>query len=758
MYDADRRHRSFGIMSLMTDRLTVAGQAGEATITRDDYGVPHVRGETSGAAWFGMGYACARDRMFQMDYDRRRSCGRWAEIAGPPAVGADILARRLRLADAARRDVAAMSPALGAAFEAYAQGVSQALRDGALPLPGRYPVEEWQPWHSLAAFKVRHVLMGQWQHKLTNAVLLARIGPDAFGLLDTRPPLGSPLTAVPDERLSRLIDDALGDVTGNLGFLAEAEPGSNAWAVSGRRTAHGGAVICNDSHRALDTPNVYWQCRVSCPDFDVTGATFPGLPGFPHFGFNGSVAWAITHAEGDNQDLYLERFDGSRYLTEDGWREAAVHNVLIHVRGGDPVEAPVWETRHGPVVHGDPGQGMAVALKYTATYRPDRGFECLLPMLTARDVAELAGAQAGWVDPVNNLVCADVHGRIAYQCRGEVPVRSSAAHRRLPVPGWDGSCEWVGTVPFGALPRVTDPDAGFVMTANNAIVDGDEPYLSYIFAAPFRAERLRSALAGPAVLSVDELAGMQADTVSWAARAWSAVLGGLGPFGGAAERARAMLSGWDGDLAASSGRALLYACFQRALAESLYRPLLGTATWEWMASGTPAPTISMVRRWLANDTWELLGGPVPAGDSAAGAAAGERRRRVLAVVPGALADAWAAAVRHGGPDPALWRWGDVHRAVRVHPLDGAGALDSVPMGGDADTIQAAGYRWSVRSPFTVTSLSVYRQVVDPASRSSASYVIPGGSSGDPDSPHFADQLAEWAEHRRIPMNSRHIPG
>ena len=113
---------------------------------------------------------------------------------------------------------------------------------------------------------------------------------------------------------------------------------------------------------------------------------------------------------------------------------------------------------------------------------------------------------------------------------------------------------------------------------------------------------------------------------------------------------------------------------------------------------------------------------------------------------------------HGGPDPALWRWGDVHRAVRVHPLDGAGALDSVPMGGDADTIQAAGYRWSVRSPFTVTSLSVYRQVVDPASRSSASYVIPGGSSGDPDSPHFADQLAEWAEHRRIPMNSRHIPG
>ena len=219
-----------------------------------------------------------------------------------------------------------MSATARAAFEAYAGGVNAAIADGAMPLPGRYPVEPWRAWHSVAAYLVRHVLMGQWQHKLANAVLLARIGPSAFARLETRPPLGSPLAAPPGGRLSapvsRLLDDALGDVVGHLGFLAEVEPGSNAWAVSGRRTAHGGAVICNDSHRALDTPNVYWQCRVSCPDFDVTGATFPGLPGFPHFGFNGSVGWAITHADADSQDLYLERFSGDRYLTEDGWAPA----------------------------------------------------------------------------------------------------------------------------------------------------------------------------------------------------------------------------------------------------------------------------------------------------------------------------------------------------------------------------------------------------------------------------------------------------
>ena len=204
--------------------------------------------------------------------------------------------------------------------------------------------------------------------------------------------------------------------------------------------------------------------------------------------------------------------------------------------------------------------------------------------------------------------------------------------------GWDGSCEWTGSVPFASLPRAVDPDVGFVMTANNTITDASSPYISYTFSQPFRAERIRSLLSGSGSLSVASLAGMQADTVSWAALAWIRVLGGLGPFADSgAEAARSLLASWDGDLGAGSGAALLYACFQRALAAGLYRPVLGDRTWEWMASGVPAPTTTLVRRWLANDTWELLGGPVPAA-SEAGA---ERSERVLA------AAAWGAGRRLG---------------------------------------------------------------------------------------------------------------
>ncbi|HEY2575578.1 MAG TPA: penicillin acylase family protein [Streptosporangiaceae bacterium] len=743
----------------MTDYVDAPGLQGEVVLIRDRYGIPHIRAGSAADAWFAMGLACAQDRLFQMEYDRRRAAGRWAEVAGPAAVPGDVLARRMALTEAAHADLAVMSAPVREMFEAYARGVNVVIASGARPaeLPdavgrgsgeGSTVIEPWQPWHSVAAYKVRHILMGQWQHKLTEASVLARVGAEAFSQLDTRSPAGSALTVPPGGRLSRVIADAVDDVARaapHLGFLAEAEPGSNAWAVSGRRTAHGGAVLCNDSHRQLDAPNVYWQCHLDCPDFQVIGAAFPGVPGFPHFGHNGQVAWAITHASADTQDLYLEQFDENRpgwYRTEDGWKQAEQRTETITVRGAEPVTTQIWTTRHGPVVHGDPLTGMAIALKYTATCRPGRGFEPLLPMLAARDVRELADAQRDWVDPVNNLVTADTGGAIAYQTRGELPVRSSPAHRRLPVPGWDGGCEWTGLVPFGQMPRCVDPDAGFVMTANNAIVDGDEPYITCTFSHPFRAERLRQCLTATPQHTVAGLAALQGDMTSWAAQAWARLLADLPELVHEdQERARLALAGWGGELRGDSAAALLYGCFTRALAEALYRPLTGDETWHWLTSGQVPPADTVIRRWLANDIWELLGGPVPADQAGKDAA---KQQRVRDALPAALAAAW----RHASK-PAR-RWDDTHRTRAVHPLAGQ-APAPVGMGGDGDTIQVGAFSWQQGTPFDVISLSVYRQVVDLAEPAAASFVIPGGASGDPASPHFADQLAQWAQHRRVPM-------
>ena len=321
--------------------LTVDGMDAALTITRDAYGIAHVDASSARDAFFGQGYAAAEDRLWQMEYDRRRACGRWAEAAGSAGVAADVMARRLGLAAAARTDIAAMGAETRAMFEAYAAGVNAFLASGG-ELPPEYALtglrpEPWEAWHSAALFKVRHVLMGLWQSKMALAGLRARVGAEAWRELRFLPALGSAVIVPPGGEISHLFDHANGEIAGaaeHLGFLSEVDGGSNSWVLHGSRTTTGKPIICNDSHRALDVPNAYWQVHLKCPQFDVAGATFAGFPGFQHFGFNGAVAWNITHTQADYQDLYLERFEGSdgeRYLTADGPRRASVGLSLIHI-------------------------------------------------------------------------------------------------------------------------------------------------------------------------------------------------------------------------------------------------------------------------------------------------------------------------------------------------------------------------------------------------------------------------------------------
>ncbi|MBI3974374.1 MAG: penicillin acylase family protein [Chloroflexi bacterium] len=775
---------------MVEETLSISGLRAPVTIYRDSYGVAHVRAANEHDAWFGQGLAAAHDRLWQMEYDRRRAAGRWAEVVGRSGVAGDTLARRLQLERAARDDVEAMSAQTRAMFEAYAAGVN-AFIGSERPLPLEYALvglapERWEPWHSVASFKVRHVLMGVWQKKLAQAQLLARVGPDTYARLDGRPPAGSPVILPPGAPYRRLLDEAIDDIrqaAAHLGFLAEAEAGSNSWAVHGSRTTTGTPVLCNDSHRALDVPNVYWQVHVACPAFDVIGATFPGVPGFPHFGHNGSVAWSITHTGADYQDLYIEAFDPEhpgRYRTPDGWAGAERTVERIEVAGGAPVEIEVWRTRDGPIVHGDPRRGMALALRYTATDEPCRGFEALRPMLLAKTVAELHETQRPWVDPVNNLVSADTSGNIGYLTRGFLPLRSPAtsrAHRQFPAPGWTGECRWIGRVPFEQLPQAINPPEGSIVTANQAVVSGDEPYIADSFSPPSRAERIVELLSANGRMTPAQIIAMQGDTTSRPAQTWVRLLGRSGPFDGDAERARSLLAGWDGNVLPESGPALLYGYFRRALARALFEPIVGADTWRWLTSGESPATHALVSRWMANavaaverdqaserraegEATPRHGDAETLGEGAPTAPAGPPRVRVREdAVMRALEEGWQQAAVRFGADPARWTWAAAHATDARHTLaarspERAARFDPprVGMGGDGDTIQAASYLWGERPEFPITGLSVYRQAVDLGDVACSSYVVPGGVSGEPGTSHFTDQLERWRTHQRIPMH------
>ncbi|MCJ7672991.1 MAG: penicillin acylase family protein, partial [Acidimicrobiia bacterium] len=495
----------------------VDGIDGEISIHRDEWGIPHVQARTAHDAFFGQGYVHAEDRLGQLEYDRRRARGTWAEVAGPSAVSFDVFARRCGIAEAASREVAALDAGAREVLVAFSAGVNAYLALGA-PLPpdlalvGVTP-DPWDAADCAAVFLVRHVVFANWQKKLWRGRLAAAIGADAVARLEGIDARAVPLIVPPPESIVPAAVDPheLDAVLTAMAELAEPAAGSNAWALHGSRTASGLPLVAGDPHRALEVPGVYAQVHLACPEFDAIGLSFVGVPGVPHFGHTGRVAWCVTNANGDYQDLYIEDL---------GADEVPARRVQVAVRGSAPVEIECFETEHGPVVFGDPARGPVVALRSTALVEPSSGLSVLLPMLTAPDVDALDEVMRAWVDPVNNLVTADIDGNIAYRTVGRIPVRH-AANAWGPVPVATGEYDWRGVVAYDDLPRRRNPPEGLVVTANQRIVGDDYPhFLGLDYARPDRAQRLHARLAPLHDATVADMAAVHRDRYSLAADVW----------------------------------------------------------------------------------------------------------------------------------------------------------------------------------------------------------------------------------------------
>ncbi len=300
------------------DYIRVPGISALVEIQRDPEGIPHVRAGSARDAFFGQGWVHAQDRLFQMEYDRRRAYGRWAEWVGPAGVEGDRLFRRFRLEDSARLDWEAASSQTRAMLEAFAAGVNAFIASTStwgieFEIAGARP-EAWRPWDSVAVFKIRHVDMGPWKAKLWRARLLRHLGPERTAEL-TREAQPHPLLIVPPAAEYRGAClgglEAMERHASAMALVPGAPQGSNSWALAGSRTASGKPLVAGDPHRALDVPNVYYQNHLACPEWDAIGLSFPGVPGLPHFGHNLRVAWCVTHGMADYQDLFIERFDAS---------------------------------------------------------------------------------------------------------------------------------------------------------------------------------------------------------------------------------------------------------------------------------------------------------------------------------------------------------------------------------------------------------------------------------------------------------------
>lgn len=734
----------------------IPGLRAPADVWRDPQGIPHVRAASVHDAFLAQGFVHAQDRLWQMEYDRRRAYGRWAEFTGADALAQDVQMRRFRLEASSRADYDAANAETRAMLDAYTAGVNAFVHStktlpvefglvGATPGP-------WQPWDCSAVYKVRHILMGVWQMKAWRARLVRHLGAARAAELCPGTPPNPMLIVPPGVQYDGPPTDGIADLTDAeavLAHLPEWENGSNNWAVSGRLTASGKPLVAGDPHRPLDVPSVYYQNHLACPDFDVVGLSFPGVPGFPHFGHSQAVAWCVTHTAADYQDLYIERFqpgDPSRYEFRGEWLEARTTRETVSVRGAAPVEIDVTETHHGPIVLGDPRSGFAMAFRYTATCEPNHTFEALLPMLRARSAGEIEAAMRPWVDPCNNFVFADVHGAIGYKTRGQVPLRPMA-NAWVPVPGWDGAHEWQGPIPFEAMPAARDPETGWLVSANSKVTGPEYPYyIGLDFAPDFRTRRVVSHLQQLEKATVEDMARIHDDRVSIPAQEFVEILGWLSPSEPRAKAALDLLRGWNGVMDASAVAPTIYSAFRERLMRELMAPILGPLSREAFA-GAPRGAVAHMARLRARLT-DLIRTEdttlLPDGAS------------WRAVLERALTGAVAELTDRLGTDTPAWRWGVIHRTQPKHTLsaafpEAASLLDppSVAMGGDGETVQAASF--IAGAGYGLTSTSVARYVFDLGDWERSAWVVPLGSSGHPGSPHYADQVEAWAAVKLLPM-------
>lgn len=733
-------------------RESVAGIDGTVSISRNHLGIPTIRARATSDLFFGFGYAFAQDRFWQMDLYRRLAGGRLAEIFGdrPLAVRAgarlepssvvqlDCLHRALGFSRVAQASLEILSHEARAAIESYTAGVNAAVaamqEQRSLPVECYligYEPEPWAPQDSLAIGRfIAWMLCLAARAELVLGSLASH--PDLSSLLPTSP-AGEPV------------------IVSGGGFLDGGWAGSNSWVVGPGRTQSGHPLLCNDPHLLMGLPCLFYQVALRGAGYHVSGATMPAIPGVV-VGTNADVAWGMTSAMPDDADIYQETLHPSDpHLTafEGGWRRLKVGVEEIAVRGDSPRRFTIRYVPRGkadcPLLNDILPLETPLSIRWTGL-EPSREMDALLKICRARSLDEFREALRDFALPAQNFLYADRQGNFAYFCAGRFPRRRGGA-APFPLNGAASSSEWQEDIPFDELPCLINPPSGLIVTANHRIVDDSYPHeLTYLWEVPYRARRILELLEGEK-RDISDMIAIQGDVLSLQAKTLvtRVIAPVAGELSGRARRAAERLVQWDARMTGESGEAALYHSFYERIRSLIFADRLNRIApdlYRGYFSLMHLPVMPVDRILEMGDpAW------MPEGR---GRAVGRALEEAVAFLEEKLG-------REGD-----WAWGKLHAFTLRHPLGrgrdwGSRMLNVLlqlnrgpfPHPGDGMTVNVAAYLLS--HPFEPLIGPAYRQIVDMGNLDGSLWSIPGGSSGDPCSPHYSDQLEDWRQGRYHPM-------
>jgi penicillin G amidase len=754
-----------------TNRASFQGVSSSITVTRDQYGVPHIRAKSDLDAFFAQGYVHAQDRLWQMDLNRRTGAGRLSEILGDAALENDKFLRTWGFYRAAEAAYPALSDRTKDILKAYTAGVNAFIQQGNWPieysLVGAQP-EPWKPADSLVWAKMlTWNLAGNWSEELENAKIVAKAGleglntlkpapqpgtPTIIQLEDYRGPLKGEETTKPSgARLNQTVLNAL-ERTAQIqqaipGLRFEAQIGSNNWVISGSRTTTGQPILANDPHLGFSAPSLWYLADLKGDALNAIGATLPGVPGVV-LGRNDRIAWGATNVEPDTQDLFVLDIKDGAYATPNGPVKLEARDEIIKVKGAEDVKLTVRSSAYGPIIS-DLGivqkitgnssskpviDGQAASLKWTGLEAGDTTLDAFIGFNYAKNWSDFKDAMRIYVGPTQSFVYADVDGNIGYFAPGKIPIRDWDG--RLPASAAKGQ-DWTGYREFNELPSVLNPREGFIVTANNKVLPHQAAWEPSDYTESWRAQRIRQLINATPKISVDDVAAFQADTVSIPVRELSAGLLALKPKSDAARRLQDAVRAWNPvnpQASLDSSGPTAFAFYHRELIR-LLEDEFGEKYYNNFLFLIPA---------LRDNSRFCLN----AGNLAITSCADWMSQ--------SLEKGAAALEKQLGSDPTKWRWGDLHKArfnatIGSAPIIGPLLNREIANTGTYQSVNVAGYN---PDNFVQTAGPSYREIVDASNMDGSRFIHPMGQSGDPMSGNYANLLPLWRDVKYIPMSTQ----
>jgi penicillin amidase len=751
-----------GSLATLDGQLSLPGLSAPVSVERDALGVVTIHAANQTDAVRALGYVHGQERFFEMDLLRRSAAGELSELFGDVALDKDKSIRVHRLRARVLQNMEGVASGKLSVLAAYTEGVNSGLaglryRPWPYFLLGVKP-RAWEPADTaLVGYAMFFDLQDEsnsrelalWKIKQSVPDVLYRII-NADGTEWDAPLIGEVHGNVvlpgADELDLRKLPMPADESTG--GDSEPAAPGSNNFAVAGKLTADGRAIVANDMHLTVRAPNIWFRARLRYDDgaapggkVDVSGFTLPGIPAVI-VGSNGYVAWGFTNSYGDWLDFFnVDWADAmhTRYRSADGELSVDVVHEKLLVKGKAAVDFPVRQTIWGPVTE-DLGPTRSLALHWSAH---DSG-SINLGLTELATAAGLDGAlaTAGSIGmPAQNMVIGDRSGRIGWRLTTQMPKRIGECDIQAPIDPATG-CDWHGWRPAIENPSFIDPPSGRLWTANARTLDGRA--LKIVgdagYANGARARQIRNALFSSERFSERDLLAIQLDNRALLLKRWWQLLRSQAQ--GSKEKTwvdfEAATRNWTGRATPNSVDYRLVREWRLAVIDRIKNGLTAPAMAK-LGDDFVMPDLPQIE----GVAWQLVS---------------QRPEHLLprkfASWDALFLDAAnevAAELNAEGP-LAERRWGERNRAAICHPL--AKALPSPlkpwlcmpadPLPGDLNMPRVASPSFGASE----------RMVVSPGHEADGIIHMPGGQSGNPLSPFWGAGHQAWVKGTPTPF----LPG